>query len=1344
MATTQEAPPTSIDPPSVFVLSSNEILVTWSEPDELNGLLQGYVLYRDDSDISSAIFDTIFSDDSLEPFTSYTYIIQVCTNAGCINSSAVSNTTFEALPEGFLDPEITDTQARSISFTWQPPVFPNGIITEYILTLLNSNTVIFRRLALSFVYENVIPYTNYSFVLEVCNSVGCVASNQIDVETLETDPEGLDAPRVRNLTSTSVAIEWRAPLTPNGEIVTYLLRRGNDSFPNDPAVIFEGLGFSYNDRDLIADMSYFYTVEAVNGGGSVVSPLTFFRTVPDLAEGIDPPTLEVRGPTEIHIMWSPPARPNGVISSYILYQNDIAVFTGIGFAHTAINLSPFTSYSFYVEVCNQAGCASSVTVMAVTDQAPPQGVSPPILTVLGSTAIQVSWSAPTQPNGVISRYEIRRRFLNNPITELPQYVGGPSVFTFPNSGLDPFTSYEYRLRVSNAAGDTFSDWVSAMTLEDIPSGIGLPRFADADIFARNVTATWDPPTRPNGLIQLYRLEYRLLFDPATNLPGAPIVAATVPATVTTASVTELTPVTTYEFRVVVVNGAGEGRGEFEAVTTNEDVPEGIQPIIIEQRTGSSLVFRWNPPSSPNGVIREYMLTLDGELVYRNSLTTYTVLRLQPFTSYTLQLAACTSAGCTLGNLQTATTAEVAPAGQATPTLVSLSPRSVEVTWVPPSLPNGIILMYEILRQDDGLPATLTTIYRTNDTLNLNYVDSTVRPAMEYRYLVRAINSAGQTDSALSPIITPEAPPEGLSAPTLTVLSSTSIQVAWEVPLQSNGVITAYRAFRTGGVDNNVTAYSNLNRGFTDTGLTPFTAYSYVIQACTSGGCSLSPSTLARTNEAPPTGLATPTVQALSATSILVSWTPPDTPNGIIQQYNITILPPNIALIVNNNELFRTVSNLQPFTTYTVVLLSCNTAGCAQSIGSTQTLESTPQFIRPPELTAVNATAVFASWSQPSRPNGVIINYQLRRNGSLIFSGPSTTYTDAGLAPNRYYSYTVQAYTSVGGGEESISNVILTLPDTPEDVFPPQLESVSSSSIRVTWREPGSPNGVIQRYVLFQNGALVFNNIAFSYVAQGLDPFTSYSFFLMVCTTTCANSSVVSAQTLEAPPQGQSPPQLAANANITVGVSWTAPSSPNGVITSYEVERRQILDDGSMGSYVSIFNALAMEFLDSDAALQPATSYEYRVSAVNNVGRIASEVSVARLPDAAPENIPPPQVNSVTANSLTVVASPPMTPNGVLTEYRLYQNGTQVNSMPSPNPQTSTVTFQVTGLLPFTVYGFYVEVCTVGGCGQSNVVNQITAEAPPTRIDPPMGMALSSNSINITWRPPQQPNGIILR
>lgn len=117
-------------------------------------------------------------------------------------------------------------------------------------------------------------------------------------------------------------------------------------------------------------------MEAVNGGGSVVSPSTFIRTIPDLAEGIDPPNLEVLGPTSIRITWSPPTNPNGEIRQYILFMDDVPVFMNLGFEYTATDLTPFTLYAYYIQVINQAGAASSITVTAITEQAAPEESAP--------------------------------------------------------------------------------------------------------------------------------------------------------------------------------------------------------------------------------------------------------------------------------------------------------------------------------------------------------------------------------------------------------------------------------------------------------------------------------------------------------------------------------------------------------------------------------------------------------------------------------------------------------------------------------------------------------------------------------------------------------------------------------------------------------------------------------------------------------------------------------------------------------------------------------------------------------------------------------------------------------
>ena len=1321
-------------------MSANEILLTWSQPEELNGALLGYQIYLGNSFLVSTL-RTSYRHTSLEPFTEYTYSLEVCTNGGCTNSSTVSNTTFEALPEGVSSLMVSQLQARSLSLTWEPPARPNGITTEYILTLTNNNTIVFRGLALSLSVSGLSPFTVFTFLLQTCNSVGCVSSNVTEVRTPETSPEGLEAPRLRNLTSTSVAIEWTAPLVANGNITSYILRRSNESSV-EMVIVFQGLAFSYNDVGLVADTLYSYTIEAVNGGGSVVSSQNSIRTVPDLPDGIRPPNLVVLGATSIRVTWSRPERPNGVVSRYVLYMNNIPAFTGIGFEHTATALTPFTLYSFYFEVCNQAGCASSITVSTLTDQSIPQGITPPTLNVLSATAIQVSWQPPTMPNGIIATYEIRRRFLNDPLTESIQHRNGPSILSFPNSGLSPFTAYEYRLRVFNGAGNAFSGWVSARTSEDTPSGVSLPAFEDSDIFARNVTANWDPPTSPNGIITFYRLEYRLPLDPRTNLPGTPVTAEVVPGNVTTATAVGLQPVTIYEFRVVAINGAGEGGGSFETVTTAEDIPESLQEIVVEGRTGVSLALSWSAPLVPNGVIREYLLYLDGELVYRDVASMYTVLRLQPFTSYTLQLVACTSAGCAFGNIQSVTTAETAPFGQPPPTLTAVSPRQVQVVWNVPTQPNGIITRYDILRQDIGFPLTLVVIASVNDTFVYN--DTTVRPASHYQYAVRAVNSAGQTESVFRPIMTPEAPPEGLSAPVLTVTSSSSILVTWNSPVQTNGNISEYQLLRTGGGESNISVYRGQTRIFRDTVLQPFTMYTYAIQACTSGGCSLSPNASTTTLEDNPVNFAAPTLEALSATEISLQWVPPLMPNGIITHYLVTILP--VSIQIRTTQLAVNVTNLLPFTLYTVNIDACNSIGCVTSSGQVRTLESTPHLINAPELSAVDPFTVRVSWQPPASPNGVITQYELRRNGTLVgtFNGSVLSINDANLLPSRFYSYTIQAFTSVGGGAVSTASVIQTPPDTPENISAPVIETLSAYSVRARWSVPGIPNGVIRSYMLEVDGNVVFTGLAFEHVVDGLNPFTVYSFTLVVCTSTCGRSQVVMATTDEAPPMGQAPPRLVPNTDTTVSVSWSEPAVLNGLIRYYEIERRGVSEGGTRGNFTVVYNNLATQFLDRDPQLQPARTYEYRVSAVNGGGRNTSGVSTVTLLEAPPVGVYPPVIQNVTSVSLGALLNPPMVPNGVLTEYRLYQDGDQIHSA-VPESQTASVSFPVSMLQPFTVYRFHSEVCTAGGCNTSVVVSARTAEAQPTGLDtPPVAIAVSSRTINISWVPPSQPNGEIVR
>lgn len=71
-------------------------------------------------------------------------------------------------------------------------------------------------------------------------------------------------------------------------------------------------------------------------------------------------------------------------------------------------------------------------------------------------------------------------------------------------------------------------------------------------------------------------------------------------------------------------------------------------------------------------------------------------RLEPWTTYTLTLEACTSAGCTRTPPQHITTAAAPPASQPPPRPLFIGPDKVSLTWGPPTQPNGPIGEYVLV------------------------------------------------------------------------------------------------------------------------------------------------------------------------------------------------------------------------------------------------------------------------------------------------------------------------------------------------------------------------------------------------------------------------------------------------------------------------------------------------------------------------------------------------------------------------------------------------------------------------------------------------------------------------
>lgn len=87
------------------------------------------------------------------------------------------------------------------------------------------------------------------------------------------------------------------------------------------------------------------------------------------------------------------------------------------------------------------------------------------LKVTGPESLEISWSPPQHPNGVITAYELRR---DGEII----YVGTET--HYHDFTLLPNMEYTYTVRANNSKGTVSSTAATAKTHPSAPSGVGLP------------------------------------------------------------------------------------------------------------------------------------------------------------------------------------------------------------------------------------------------------------------------------------------------------------------------------------------------------------------------------------------------------------------------------------------------------------------------------------------------------------------------------------------------------------------------------------------------------------------------------------------------------------------------------------------------------------------------------------------------------------------------------------------------------------------------------------------------------------------------------------------------------
>lgn len=377
----------------------------------------------------------------------------------------------------------------------------------------------------------------------------------------------------------------------------------------------------------------------------------------------------------------------------------------------------------------------------------------------------------------------------------------------------------------------------------------------------------------------------------------------------------------------------------------------------------------------------------------------------------------------------------------------------------------------------------------------------------------------------------------------------------------------------------------------------------------------------------PEGVSAPVVIGVGSRELTVTWAPPATPNGVIILYNLFV---NGDILFSGADNFTIVGGLLPFMEYTLVLQACTAIGCASSDPHVaQTLPDAPTGLASPIVTVLGPSSVFVTWAEPNMTNGMILRFELfRAEGAdstmfeLIFNDTERVMqtTVTGLVPNTLYQFRLLAF-NTGGSVSSPTVRITTLEDIPDDISPPVIEVINSTSLDVTWSPPAVPNGEIILYNLTLDGEVIFSTESeLSYSVTGLQPFTVYVFSIVACTVRgCGSSNQSTARTAEAIPSGYVEPTIANISSSQIILDISPVLRPNGIV-NYVLYVTGEFNSGLSGQ-LTASNSSLLPSRVTIADLIPFTNYSFFLEAENSAGVLTGPTfGIQTLPAGMYKNI----------------------------------------------------------------------------------------------------------------------------
>jgi len=498
---TAEATPGAVASFVVSPAGSYAIVVDYTPPGQENGEITQYMLTITAQGTTSTVkhqqvcigsnagacaADMTHTFSGLTANTAYDITVTAETSVGPGAVATKTASTDEAPPAQPDSPTVQNisdaTGSTFVNIEWVEPSASasNGAITDYAIYIdpepadVGGAGKVPAGAGTKSKITGLEPSSQYTVTLTAWTGSGESArSVDLVVNTNQAAPDQQDPPSGKSLTASSFLATWKPPVVSNGRIIGYMFAYVQNGLNNTQYINTSAAEPYVQVLGLDAATSYTVKVLSYNSMASSVWSGNFTITTFESAPSDVSCSAVANGRDTVKVTWVPPALPNGVITSYQVYQVSESQYVKnypayenldqVLLYNTTADETAFShnfatahmTYRYSVSACNSASCSPlNQIAQATTFEAVPVNQYAPTVKITGASEALLRWSKPQKPNGEIIKYEVHKEQYDD---ETPSFSGIPTDVTdgklsITLVNLNPDTVYRFTVTSYTSQG----------------------------------------------------------------------------------------------------------------------------------------------------------------------------------------------------------------------------------------------------------------------------------------------------------------------------------------------------------------------------------------------------------------------------------------------------------------------------------------------------------------------------------------------------------------------------------------------------------------------------------------------------------------------------------------------------------------------------------------------------------------------------------------------------------------------------------------------------------------------------------------------------------------------------